>query len=298
MHKLIFSHANNKLPFLTFMVDSFSLDKTNAYIQQLNEGKKPTILQISDWIGKNKFVIELKPKAPTKTIERLTAAMKLYTSRNIPHLHFTPPFQIVDDIDEIIDYLISIPPFIKHLFSRQDIGETGPPFCVDVSFAVKQVEEVIKKDEDGNEEKDNAEDGDDDDDDDENENESKQQERKRLDPDEDHVGDLQQRLGDELLSFQPQNDKQDDEQSLSAIRRILTNGYNGLRTKLSENSHGDKERFNQASYPRFRRFGIFIDRRNKKKNAEAKDKITFFEVCHVMSCLLSQSYLIVQHNIL
>lgn len=270
------------------MVDSYTLDKINNYVQQKNDGKKPNILQIQPWLDDNKFVTELKPNAPHDTVDRLKTAIKLYSTRNIPHLAFTPTILIKDDIKEIVDYLVLVPPFLKSLYNKMDIAKCGPPFTVDVSFAVKSVEMVIKNEED---EKVDVDDEDDDDFDNAYGHQNEEKEKEKEDPDKDHIGDLRERLGDNLLSYSAEDPekKEDELYSLAAIRRILTNGYNGLRTELSEKTN-DKERFDDVSYPRFKRFGIFIDRRAKKDDEMAKDDVSFYEVCNVC-CLDVISYM-------
>ena len=67
--------------------------------------------------------------------------------------------------------------------------------------------------------------------------------------------------------------KNTDDNSLQFSRFLGEKMYKEFRTQLSEKA----SKYDSKTYPRHRRFGIFVDR----DNDSTKDEITFFEVCCV-----------------
>lgn len=116
------------MPFLTWMVDAFTIDKQKDY----TENNKTTAMSLEQWAKQNQFMIELTEKHPKKA-EELKAAMKAYSKRMIPRLQYSPPTKIDDEMSEIVDYITSMPKFIESVLllgRKQDSAGVSPPFCV------------------------------------------------------------------------------------------------------------------------------------------------------------------------
>ena len=75
--------------------------------------------------------------------------------------------------------------------------------------------------------------------------------------------------------------KNTDDNSLQFSRFLSEKLYKEFRTLLSKT-----KRFNAETYPKHRRFGVFVDRDNESN----KDEITFFEVCSLGSTVFSSYY--------
>ena len=100
---MIYSYANHRMPFLTWMVDAFTMDRQKDY----TENNKKTAMTLEQWANQNQFMIELTQKHPKKA-EDLKSAMKAYSKRMIPRLQYSPPTKIDDKISEIVDYVSAI----------------------------------------------------------------------------------------------------------------------------------------------------------------------------------------------
>lgn len=121
MYYLAVGHKNG-IPFLTWLIDAYTLDKTKHYV----ETEKSLILE--DWIAKNQFMKDLK-QHNSKQLNKLKTAMISYSNRILPRLQFTPPTKVNDDIKVIADYVSMIPNVIKQLMNNKQ-NQASPPFCV------------------------------------------------------------------------------------------------------------------------------------------------------------------------
>ena len=75
----------NNLPFLTWMVDAFTLDKNKDYIENVETNKKRNALTLDDWMQRNKFMKELTAK-DSKKANALKTAMISYSNRMLSTL--------------------------------------------------------------------------------------------------------------------------------------------------------------------------------------------------------------------
>eukprot|EP01083_Nonionella_stella_P227268 806494_1 len=261
LHFFAVGHAND-IPFLTYMVDAFTLDQAKHYF----DGKQEQTMTLQDWIQSNAFFKQLTECNPELS-QKLKMAMTAYTTRVMPRLSVSIGSRILvnDNISEIVDYVVAIPHFIKILLN--DSANISPPFCIDVLFAVQEVVVAVNDEEDSKEEAKDPE----------------------YDPNIDHIGNVQERLKsngcvcttqtvpDTVYQFQPsqQLDKE-AESKLIAFRRFFDLGYKEFRATLSKTKPHDE--FNSSTYPNGKRFGIFVDRRQ----TEQRNAITFFE--QIPSC--------------
>lgn len=147
---------------------------------------------------------------------------------------------------------------------------------VDLCIAVKAVKSVVSvyhtNDEDD-------EDSDEDEDEDEYETEQKIQ---VLDPNEDHIGDVADKLEkanhrvyirkDVALEDKPDDDAKDNTKFIR-FTRCMVDGYKEFRTALREKKD---HKFDDKNYPKDRRFGLFVDRR-ECKNKHKLNEMIFFE---------------------
>ena len=118
----------NQIPFLTWLVDAYTLDKTKYYV------KTEKSLTLEQWIETNQFMKDLK-KNNNKRLTKLKTAMISYSNRILPRLQFTPPTKVNDDIKAIADYISAMPLFIEQLIANSKTTTT-PPFCVCYSCPV------------------------------------------------------------------------------------------------------------------------------------------------------------------
>ena len=121
MHFLAVGYKHH-YPFLTWLVDVYSLDKTRRYVE------KQKCLDLVQWATENQFMKDLK-KAKPKRYDQLISAMKSYGNRILPGLKFTPNTKIYDDIKAIADYVCAMPSVIETLIKDNKTAAT-PPFCV------------------------------------------------------------------------------------------------------------------------------------------------------------------------
>ena len=130
--QIMYSYAN-KMPFLTWMVDAYTLDRDEDFAK----GNRTSPMPVNEWCEKNQFMIELK-KSDKGKHEALRAAMISYGKRIIPRLQYSPPTKVDDDIQEIANYVCGIPKFIKKLlYIEEKMNKIkniqkpiAPPFCV------------------------------------------------------------------------------------------------------------------------------------------------------------------------
>eukprot|EP01083_Nonionella_stella_P184065 666981_1 len=133
-------YANN-LPLLTWLVDAYTIDKTKHYFEN------KTALHLDDWVLQNTFMKDLMARDQDKST-KLKSAMSSYVNRllNMPQFE-SSSIKIDDDIQEIADCVSAMPHFLKSLLENR--SEEGYPFCVDISFAARDIKhEKIDNDDD------------------------------------------------------------------------------------------------------------------------------------------------------
>ena len=288
-------YANNRIPFLTWMVDAFTIDQTKHYVAALQNrttNNKPSLMTVNQWAQQNAFMLQLRWQ-DNAMWEKLVWAMKVYIKRIMPRLQYQADnAPIDDDVREVVDVISAVPNFIKWLM-KQQASKVSPPFCIDLTFAMMEVESM------------NDDDGDDDDDDEDYDDGLDMDDGVK--PNQDTIGDFQERLKGQNCAFLsgdiPQSAHQliDDAKSIDDARsprsntkaltgasRYLGEFFNRFRDVLSkkhaEKKEDDHHSYDAASYPHNKRFGIFVDRRKTQKAAVSprkamrSDHITFYEV--------------------
>eukprot|EP01083_Nonionella_stella_P300014 1022028_1 len=243
MYFFAVGYANN-LPLLTWLVDAYTMDRTKHYIHN------KTTLHLDDWVLHNPFMKDLMDRDHDKAT-KLKTAMSAYDNRLLNMLQFESPIKINDDIQEIADCVSAMPHFLKSLLSNR--SEERYPFCVDISFAVRDIK---------HEKIDKARSGDDDD--------------MRLDLNPDCIGNIQQKLTASQRCYVsqdlPHHVFEDQDKSPIAFARFLMNCYNVFRDKLDVY----KGQYDKKSFPKHKRFGIFVDRRESNNKHEVNE-VTFFQ---------------------
>eukprot|EP01083_Nonionella_stella_P184063 666979_1 len=216
-------YANN-LPLLTWLVDAYTMDRTKHYIEN------KTALHLDDWVLHNPFMKDLMDRNHDKAT-KLKTAMSAYDNRLLNMLQFeSPTIKINDDIQEIADCVSAMPHFLKSLLENR--SEEGYPFCVDISFAARDIKhEKIDNDDD-----------------------------MRLDLNPDCIGNVHQKLTANRRCYisedLPHHVFEDQDKAPIAFASFLMNCYNVFRDKLD-----DKGQYDKKSFPQHKRFGIFVDRR-------------------------------------
>eukprot|EP01084_Bolivina_argentea_P054990 100835_1 len=114
----------NEIPFLTYMVDAFTIDQI----------KSPS-LTLKQWLSENKFIKELQYKDKAMK-NKIMTAMSAYSYRIIPRLQFVSPYKIKDSIEEIVHFITSAACVFQ---SRANDSSMVVPFCIDIMFAVREV---------------------------------------------------------------------------------------------------------------------------------------------------------------
>lgn len=112
-------------PFLTYMVDSFTKEKAEQYFAQKKSATP--ILTVNTWAQRNKFVMALRKKYPTKA-DQLISAMGNYCNRIMNRLQFQPIYKIDDSLQSITEYIASMPKFIRQFLIQR--ATATPPFQV------------------------------------------------------------------------------------------------------------------------------------------------------------------------
>eukprot|EP01084_Bolivina_argentea_P297050 511688_1 len=266
----------NGIPLLTWLVDAYTMDKTKHYINNVDSHQR-CALNLEDWAQQNAFMKDLMARDKQKGI-KLRTAMSAYSNRLLSRLQYVSPTKINDNIAEIVDYVSAIPSFLNHLLGEgKGDSNSGPPFCVDVSFAVREVKQEIANISPVQSQEDDDEDDDDDDDDDVDIGHGIGSGLNT-----DFIGDLKQKLDSNKRCYASQivpedqkneTDLNDNDDPLLGYARFFMNGYRDFRDVLQENGQYDAK-----SFPRHKRIGIFVDRRRAEKNEkEKRDEVTFFQ---------------------
>ena len=107
-------HKNN---FMSNLVDAFTKDAADHY-----EGNRRELM-VDAWAKENVFMQRLQKGLR----EHMTAAIKNYGNRIMARLKLNPDAKIKDNLFEIVEYVTSIPSFIKTLL---DNLKAVPPFQV------------------------------------------------------------------------------------------------------------------------------------------------------------------------
>lgn len=296
MHFFAVGYLNGPIPFLTWMVDAYTMDQAKYYIKALDSAdfKKPTAMDVSKWATNNAFMQQLCSHDKDMH-NKLKSAIGSYNNRIAQRLNFAAPsHRIRDDIGEVVDVVSAIPDFIKWLLRRQK-SKVSPPFCIDLSFALKDVESTMTIQQSKSEW--------DDDDDDDDDGLGIPDDGGLPGLNEDVIGDIKLRLKAHHCGYYEGNlphdlhrmeQKQDDDslspksQGLTGATRYLTQFYkefrNTLNEKQSKKDKNDHHSFDPETYPRNKRFGIFVDRRKPQKDdsdvIEHADSVTFHEVLY------------------
>merc|ERR1712228_654239 len=237
-------------PFLTYLIDSFTKEKAAYHYKCKQKEKKMPDLTVVTWTKKNKFCKALN-KANESKGQQLESAMTSYANRIMNRLQFEPSYKIEDSLQQIIEYIVSIPLFIKNLIAKDSI----PPFQVDLLIAVKKViaafPEIIDEDDD--------------------DVDQSHDEKDDVDPNIDHIGSIHDGFDKMGICYAPPNDSSSsDEQGdrTDAIERSIGEKLKDFRSVLKEKK---SQYYDAKTYPHQRRFSLFVDRRTKK------DKMTMFE---------------------
>ena len=144
----------------------------------------------------------------------------------------------------MIQYIDAVCAFIKDLFESTRNTAAVVPFMIDCCIAVGKPEVVDPQHDDNNN------DGGDDDDDDDNGQEQKEEKSDY----EDYVGDFEQRIRANKLSFV--KDKYDPTNPEFTVRAL----FDVFKEKMPEAKN------KKMSYPHKKRFILFIDRRKENNN--------------------------------
>eukprot|EP00483_Globobulimina_turgida_P008007 UN08023 len=210
------------------MVDSFTKEKAEQFYQRKSRdsdnNSRP--LTVAIWTQKNKFFNALRRKYPSKATQ-LQAAMINYCNRIMNRLHFQPTYKISDNIQDIIEYIIAVPRFIKNTLIQR--SKAVPPFQVDLLIAVNHVIPTVLGA--------NVED-----DDEDEEDETKID--VAMDPSIDHIGFVQEhfkKLSPPIYYAPPDGkyeivEEKNGRMGLGGITRILGDRYKDFRTNLSGNA--------------------------------------------------------------
>eukprot|EP01084_Bolivina_argentea_P124173 220036_1 len=243
-------------PFLTYMVDSYTKDKVLQYSNNKNE-----VLTVSEWARENPFMIALRMNNPKKAIS-LEHAITGYCGRIMNRIQFASAFRIMDKLKAIAQYVTATALFIQKLMDKLH-GKA--PFQVDLLIAVNGIKTTVP----------------------EHKNEQKDDDEydviiESMNPNIDYIGHVQQKLQGYPLHYFPNDnwDVEDTEQSSEFIARLFAHRYNEFRSVLSKFNIDNS--FNAETYPQYRRFAIFVDRRENKptndnENKDNKDQVTYFQ---------------------
>ena len=118
----LYRSANNK-PFITWLVDAYTIDKAKYYKEQSKH------LDIPTWaLNINPYMQQLKTKQPS-AYNKIISAMKAYSKRILTRLILTPKQRIDDDVNQIVNYVACFPKFINTLMDQKRL-KASPPFCV------------------------------------------------------------------------------------------------------------------------------------------------------------------------
>eukprot|EP01084_Bolivina_argentea_P251388 421614_1 len=260
-----------KYPFLTYMVDTYTSDRSIYFEKQQKQ------LKVSEWAQQNAFMQQLKATYPKIELQ-LESAIVNYGNRIMKQLLLIPTLKIKDNLKEICEYIASIPAFIQTLLDKLN---GGAPFQVDLYIAVREIISHVTDIKDDNND---------------DEQDEKDELIQQLDPSKDWIGNVQQNLKDFPCAHFERKDDADDERGTENIARMFGRKWADFRTALStfnethnykdddsdDSKDGDKIpriKFDAETYPRNRRFAIFVDRRESKDNEKEvhKDKIIFFQ---------------------
>eukprot|EP01084_Bolivina_argentea_P084419 152672_1 len=224
-------------PFITYVVDSYTNDKAELFFKNGNATMKP-----NEWAAQNKFMKALKTSKETMH-ERLLKAMQEYSHRLISRLELNPMYVINDKVEQIVKYLTSTSLFINKLV---DSLESNTSFQIDLVVAVKGASRNVKT-------------GDDD----------EKYDEKKQNPNTKSIGDVAKKLKEFPLIYT--NGDIEETKSVDELCGILSQRYDDFKVVLS--AQKDK-RFDSKTYPKNRRFSIFVDRRREN------DQIIYFQPPH------------------
>eukprot|EP01083_Nonionella_stella_P020917 58011_1 len=248
----------NNIPFLTYMIDSYTRDKAQ-YHADTHE-----TLSVGKWAKSTAFMRGLQEKYPNERLdEKLESAMKTYSKRIMQRLQFEKPtFKVNDNMAQICEYVASMPVVIKNLMDRQ---MAAPPFQVELMVHVNTVDAHVIADNDDYDEYDD-------------------ELEQKLDPQANHIGAIRKNLSEypashfclDMSRLNPEKT-----QKRHVVARLLVEGYRDFTTTLTE------LKAKTESYPQNKRFCIMVDRaQNSKSNSDeqkgkdkdsVQDEITFFE---------------------
>ena len=102
----------HNFPFLTYLVDAFTKEKADHHYKSKQNELKQLNLEVGTWAMKNKFCKALKRYYPRNELQ-LRQAMTSYSNRILTRLQFEPSYKIDDSLQQIAEYIVSIPLFIN-----------------------------------------------------------------------------------------------------------------------------------------------------------------------------------------
>ena len=217
------------------MIDSFTKERAEQYfVKNRSQG---SIFTVSTWIQKQKFFVDLNKKYQNRA-EQLGSAMTNYCNRIISRLQLPPIYKIQDNLQQIVEYIASIPAFIRRFLLNS--SKANPPFQVELLIAVRGVKSQLA-------EETHPDTDDDDDDETEDETTSKLTE---MDPTFDHIGNVQNEFKEIPIYYTPpidtfeitlEEEKNKEESADEIIIRALGQRYNDFRNVLSGEYNKDKD---------------------------------------------------------
>ena len=94
---------------------------------------------------------------------------------------------------------------------------------------------------------------------------------------------IKKEIGAEVLAsvLEESDTKLDEDLTMTGLTREFFNGFQSLGTELSASKGDDDEKgekYYQPTFPKNRRFGIFIDRRKDETSDDKNDEMILFEV--------------------
>eukprot|EP01083_Nonionella_stella_P112971 332844_1 len=235
----------NNIPLLTWLVDAYTMDETKNYINKPIAQWRLNSFNVSMWAHQNKFMTNLRKKTKDKMnlCASLEGAMKSYMMRLLPRLTYSSFFKIDDDIKEVVDCVCAVPDLLHHVIANASKANTViVPFSVDVCFAIRGVQN--------------------------NQTSIDLIEDYDYDFNKDLIGDFKQRLIANKRSYaSTQHVVGQSNDFASFLRMVYDTFVETLR---------DTGEYDMKSFPRNKRFGIFVDRR-QSNHKDRKNEVSFFQ---------------------